>query len=247
MTDKELRRLSRRELLQLLLTQAKDTEELRRLTEEREEQLESLRNNYEHLKRRLDQKDLQIHELRTTLHEERSNRRIELEEAGSIAEAALRLNGIFEMAQRAAEHYLYNIRLLHEKEERRGQELFKESDLETAERSEPEIAREAETVFPEESENGEEETSEPESSEDRTETEPEFPGDMEEAEPEFPEEEWTEAEPEFPDDITAEPETEDPQEDVAEPEAESPEDAPPAGNKEPKGWFRSRKRWARHK
>ena len=42
MTDKQLRRLGRRELLQLLLTQGRETEELRLLSAEREEQLEEL-------------------------------------------------------------------------------------------------------------------------------------------------------------------------------------------------------------
>ena len=37
---------------------------------------------------------------------------VELEEAGSIAEAALRINGVFEAAQRAAEQYLMNVKRL---------------------------------------------------------------------------------------------------------------------------------------
>ena len=115
MTDKELRRLSRRELLQLLLAQGRETEGLRQLSEEKEGQLEELNRNYERLKKRLDQKDEQIRQLKATLEEERTNRRIELEEAGSIAEAALRLNGVFDTAQKAAEHYLYNIRLLYDR------------------------------------------------------------------------------------------------------------------------------------
>lgn len=35
----------------------------------------------------------------------------QLDEAGSIAEAALRLNGIFETAQQTADQYLYNLRI----------------------------------------------------------------------------------------------------------------------------------------
>ena len=41
-----------------------------------------------------------------------ADRQIRLEEAGSIAEAALRLNGIFEAAQQAADQYLSSIRSL---------------------------------------------------------------------------------------------------------------------------------------
>lgn len=43
-----------------------------------------------------------------------SSREIEIQSAGSIAEAALRLNGIFEAAQAAADQYLENVRLLSE-------------------------------------------------------------------------------------------------------------------------------------
>lgn len=113
MTDKELHRLSRRDILQLMLAQGKETEELRQVKAELEQQLEELTQNYERLKKRLDYKDEQIHQLQDTLEKERTNRRIELEEAGSIAEASLRLNGLFETAQKAADQYLYNIRRLY--------------------------------------------------------------------------------------------------------------------------------------
>ena len=112
MTDKEMHKLSRRELLQLLLAQVRETEELKQTLTEREEQLTELRENYEKLRKRLDQKDEKIQELRHTLQEERTTRRIELQEAGSIAEAALRLNGIFDIAQKAADQYLENVRRL---------------------------------------------------------------------------------------------------------------------------------------
>lgn len=78
MTDKELRKLSRAELLEMLLIQTKEVERLREELEEAKSRLE--------------------------------DRRILLEKAGSIAEASLMLNGIFESAQRAADQYLDNIR-----------------------------------------------------------------------------------------------------------------------------------------
>ena len=98
MTDKEVHKLSRRELLQLLLAQVSETEELKQLLGEREQELTTLHDNYERLRKRLDQKDATIHELRDTMRRERNARRIELQEAGSIAEAALRLNGIWRMS-----------------------------------------------------------------------------------------------------------------------------------------------------
>lgn len=46
-----------------------------------------------------------------------SDRQMQITDAGSIAEAALRLNGVFEAAQKAADEYLENIRQLNEKTE----------------------------------------------------------------------------------------------------------------------------------
>ena len=80
MTDKALRRLSRRELVELLLAQSKEVERLRAELEQTEQQLKS--------------------------------RQILLREAGSIAEASLRLNEVFESAQKAADQYLLNVKRL---------------------------------------------------------------------------------------------------------------------------------------
>ncbi len=113
-TDKELRRLSRRELLGMLIEQMKETEKSKQELEKTQGQLKELLQTYERLRKRLDQKDARIHELTDTLEAERTKRSIELKEAGSIAEAALRLNGVFEAAQKAADQYLYNIRLSKE-------------------------------------------------------------------------------------------------------------------------------------
>lgn len=77
MTNKELKKLSRRELLEMLLDQSKEVERLRRELKEAKRQL--------------------------------NDRRILIENAGSIAEAALKLNKVFEAAQDAANQYLENI------------------------------------------------------------------------------------------------------------------------------------------
>ena len=95
MTDQELRKLKRTELLELLLTQEKENEELRR----------------------------QLQEARDRLEE----RKLSLDEAGSIAEAAMRLNGVFETAQAAADQYLENVRSLSEGQESRCARLEAES------------------------------------------------------------------------------------------------------------------------
>ena len=78
MTDKELRKLRRGELLEMLLEQTKENE--------------TLKNRIADLEARI------------------NTREITIKESGSIAEAALKLNGVFEAAQKAAEQYLENIR-----------------------------------------------------------------------------------------------------------------------------------------
>lgn len=86
MTDKELRRLNRRELLEMLIA---ETEENTRLRGELEQSRAKL-----------------------------ADRRILLEESGSMAEAALRLNSVWEAADKAALQYLENVRrMAREKEE----------------------------------------------------------------------------------------------------------------------------------
>ena len=78
MTDKELRKLKRIEILELLLEQSRENERLRAEIEEMKKKLE--------------------------------DREIAIKESGSIAEAALKLNGIFEAAQKAADQYLENLK-----------------------------------------------------------------------------------------------------------------------------------------
>lgn len=80
MTEKELHKLKRAELLEMMLAQSREIEVLR----------------------------ARIEELETKL----ADREIRIRESGSIAEAALQLNGIFEAAQAAADQYLENIRRL---------------------------------------------------------------------------------------------------------------------------------------
>ena len=78
MTDKELRRLRRDDLLQILINQQRQIDDLTALVEDYEKQL--------------------------------NERRIAIEEAGNLAEAALKLNGVFEAAQQAADQYLEEAR-----------------------------------------------------------------------------------------------------------------------------------------
>lgn len=85
MTDRELQKLSRTDLLQMLIKQG---EELNQLREQYADAQEAL-----------------------------SDRTIRLEQAGSIAEAALQLNGVFEAAQAACRQYTENIIALSQRQE----------------------------------------------------------------------------------------------------------------------------------
>lgn len=82
MTDRELRKLSRADLLELLVQESKENERLRGELAKAKKQL--------------------------------ADRRITIESAGSIAEAALELNGVFRSAEKAAAQYVENIRRLAE-------------------------------------------------------------------------------------------------------------------------------------
>ena len=125
MTEKEFHKLRRRDLLQLLVAQGRENLQLQAEFDEASAQLQQMQETNERLKARLnekdalidklkgrlDQKDARIKKLREDMESWKTSRRIQLVEAGSIAEAALRLNGIFETAQKAADQYLYNLRV----------------------------------------------------------------------------------------------------------------------------------------
>ena len=86
MTDNDLKKLNRAELLELLVEQSK----------------------------KIDQLQAQLDEANRKL----ADRQIEIDKAGSIAEASLRLSGVFQAAEEAAEQYLENIRRLSGEQEK---------------------------------------------------------------------------------------------------------------------------------
>ena len=61
----------------------------------------------------LQKEQLRLKQENDVLRERLSQRTICLKESGSIAEAALRLNHIFENAQAAADQYLASVKALH--------------------------------------------------------------------------------------------------------------------------------------
>lgn len=141
MTEKELHKLRRQDLLELMLAQGQQMVELQETLDATTAELEAIRETDERLKEklnekdaqiedvnerlkgklnekdelieklkgRLDHKDAKIRELEETIQAQQESRRIELEEAGSIAMAALRLNAVFDAAQQAVEQYMENV------------------------------------------------------------------------------------------------------------------------------------------
>ena len=95
MTDKELQKLSRSALLEMLLEQSRENDRLRAQVEELARQL--------------------------------SDRQFKIDQAGSIAEASMQINQVFESAQAAAEQYLENIWALSGRQEQICRQLEEES------------------------------------------------------------------------------------------------------------------------
>lgn len=95
MTDKELKRLKRVDLLELLIAQTRETDRLRAELEE--------------LKAKMAERDLV------------------LAQSGSIAEAALKLNEVFEAAQAAADQYVAGVKSGADLEEQTMDEILLDS------------------------------------------------------------------------------------------------------------------------
>ena len=95
MTAKELKKLGRTELLEMLLQQVEENERLRAEAEE--------------------------------LREKLAQRTIVMENSGSVAEAALRLSGVFDQAQKAADDYLESIRLANAEPEAYVRHILEEA------------------------------------------------------------------------------------------------------------------------
>ena len=100
MTDKELRRLSRSELLEMLIAQTEENDRL---------------------KIRLEQAEAQLRD-----------RRIAIDKAGSLAEAALSLNGVFQAAEAAAQQYLENIQRISGQQDTICRSMKEKTEKETA-------------------------------------------------------------------------------------------------------------------
>ena len=142
MTDKELRKLSRQDLLQLLIMQSKEeasleeelketkyneqrqfesNERLRDRLNDREETIEHLKEKLSGKDQKLNAKDEEIAELKRQLEDLKTRGIavseggiVEGRELGSIADCAMALNDVFAAAQKAADMYVANAKRLAE-------------------------------------------------------------------------------------------------------------------------------------
>lgn len=101
MTDKELRRLHRSELLEMLISLTEENRKLNDLLEQTRSQLR--------------------------------DRQITIENAGSLAEAALSLSGIFQTADAAAQQYLESVRQLTAQQEEACRAILSQAEQKAAE------------------------------------------------------------------------------------------------------------------
>jgi chemotaxis regulatin CheY-phosphate phosphatase CheZ len=100
MTDKELHKLGRSELLELMVSLSEENDALRKQIENQKKQL--------------------------------ADRALHVQETGSIAEASLKVSGVFEVAQDAANRYLENIRHLNEDTQKMADELLEQTQRKCA-------------------------------------------------------------------------------------------------------------------
>lgn len=100
MTDKEFKRLSRSQLIEIIYQ----------------------------LQLREDELMAENHKLKEALED----KRLRIEQAGSIAEAAIAVNDVIQSAQNAAEQYLKEIELMHEEVEKERERIVKRTQDEAA-------------------------------------------------------------------------------------------------------------------
>ena len=116
MTDKELKKLSRADLLQMFLESRRLLEEANMKLVEADRKIEEQKTiieNNDSLTEELEDARCQIEDLHNQLEEankRNEKREIAIEESGSIAEASLKLNDVFTSAQAAADQYVENIK-----------------------------------------------------------------------------------------------------------------------------------------
>ena len=127
MTDRELKKLDRSELLEILIDLSDENEVLRQENAELREKLEKAESEPPR---------------REEARQEAARPVVPMQqEIGSIAEVAMRVNGVFEAAQAAADQYLSAIRAMNANKDEDYRRIIKEAMFQANE-----IIKEAERV-----------------------------------------------------------------------------------------------------
>ncbi len=113
-SEKDYKKLSRAELLELLIAQVKENTLLKKTAEFYEAENSDL-------KYRLNDAEIRL-----------SNREIIINNSGSIAEASLQLNDVFVSAQNAAQQYIDNVMLIYEQNEAISKDIIAQAEDEAA-------------------------------------------------------------------------------------------------------------------
>lgn len=103
MNEKAMKKLGRSELLQLLIEYTQENEEMREKMDAMSAELDSVKNQ------------LKV-------------RAIAIENAGSLAEAMVQINGMFDAAQKTADQYLENIERMQAEQEKTSAERLRETN-----------------------------------------------------------------------------------------------------------------------
>lgn len=98
MKEKPLKRMGRAELLQMLIERTRELEAL-------QEQMDELTDELQTARAELDRRTLAV------------------QNAGSLAEASVQINGMIEAAQKTADQYLYNIERMQREQEAACQQM----------------------------------------------------------------------------------------------------------------------------
>lgn len=250
MTEKELHKLRRQDLLQLLLEQGKEAVQLgSQLTEteqslnqvqsgndrlkskldDKDEQIERLKSRLDEkdaminkLKSRLDEKDARIHDLNTSVQDLQAKREVEIDEIIK----ALKIDGLLELIQQASNQYMLRMEqaraAIVEAEPPLAIGAAREAEAPESEAAEPaEESRPVSSEEPSEGEASAEEAAEGPETPEAPEALEEPEGAEESGEPEIPEEPGEREEPEAPEESEEQEETGKPEE-VSEQPGESP-------------------------
>ena len=122
MTDKELRRLRRTELLELMIEGKQAVAAAEEKVAQVEEQMRQLQETYERLRRKLDDKDEKIRELRSELQSARDNKELLRQEHEEVAAVTARLNEAVAAAEQAQKLFETALRSAKKKTAGAGEE-----------------------------------------------------------------------------------------------------------------------------